>query len=308
MSADCHFGAADPLVRPQLLSDDSRFPWLAAIQVPNPHNATFGVMWTVLNRDTDFQTTTSSSGLGTACRTFVRRSKTARELPTKLVEAFERRNGHHRDLRWLYNTFADAVERLDFPSSFRDMARQWACVQRYWAYTLAWIDWNVGLTSRYRLDTRDYAPLTRQSYMGCFTTSTTVVASMARLGLPVWFMRTPNEFTGDEVISRKVSLDDSPTEFMFADAKHRQDHEALFAGKVSSICLAGDIHLSWIMQQSTRYSDRETIAVASNNVSACDSNRVVALTSCASSSSVAGVTRLSPPTKQKFHPCEYANN
>lgn len=303
MREDCLYGEADPLLRPQLLSDGTRFPWLAAVRLPNPQDPVIGIMWRTLHRETHYQVD-GKSGLGTACRTLLAESAIARNMPARLVAAFERRYGYVRDLRWLYNSFVDAVDRLDFPCTFRDLARQWACVQRYWSYTLAWIHWNVGITARYSLDARDYEPVARETCMGCFTTSPTLAAGLAKLYLPVWFMRTFNELSGDDVIERAVAFDDWPSTMMFKNEAHRRDHEALFAGKVSSVCLAGDGHLTWILQQSARYFDRETNPVPSDNVAASSSTQPTSEVH----TSTPGVARPLQNAKHKFHPCEFSCN
>lgn len=305
MLADGHFGSADPIHHPQLLSDSSPNLWIVAIRRQTIEDKHVGIMWQPLNQSSDFEIMqTSSLGLGTVTRDFLARSDWARWRLRTHVLSFEFKYGRNRELCWLYDSMQDAVERLDVPATFRDIARQWACVQRYWLYATAWFDWYVGFLGEYQLE--DYIRLHPSSCMGCFTNSFQLVASLTSRNIPVWLMRTVDKFRGDEIVQQHVSFT-LPIECLpFNDKKHFTNNDALLTGRARIACLAGDNHIRWINEQASHYFDKESRVVPQNvdqgegpsTLGQCSS---VSWAAAASS----GPSRSAASSNTRFEPCKF---
>lgn len=288
---DGHFGLADPIHHPQIMEEDARHSWVAAIQKPAHRRSTIGIMWQPLNRATDFVVGTSSVGLGVAAPTFTHRVLGALARCSNAVHAFEARYRRQRELRWLYDTLMDAFDRLSFPGTFRDIARQWACVQRFWLYTMAWLDWFVGPMQSYPMPASEYLPLSPDHFIGCITTSAAVVARLAPLQVPVWFMRGPDEFTGNEILMTHDTFLSPVIRLTFDDATQLADNEAAFAGRLSLTCWAGQNHIEWINTQAVRYLDKEIRPVPQRALTAI-------------LDSTAGPSRTASSNATRYEPCE----
>ncbi|KAF7796222.1 hypothetical protein EIP86_007396 [Pleurotus ostreatoroseus] len=258
---DGHFGVVDPLHNPQVLQEGTRYPWMAAIMCLPP-GGPFRIMWQPLRRTADFvPTPTSSVGLGTVSPHLRRSAQPAIIRATQGVEAFEATYGRHRELRWLYDTLQNTYTRLLSPATFRDLVRQWACLQRFWRYTMAWLDYNITLLKYYPLSFHDWPPIHPREVLGCITTDMNLVAKLYDNDVPVWLIRTVDELTQDMTVAsmdtftppRKTLPFDTPD-----SREHYADNEFALAGRVSSICVAGDQLLDWINRQAIRYMDRES--------------------------------------------------
>lgn len=266
MMADAHFGAADPIHHPQVLEQSTRFPWLVAIpRRPLSTSATF-VMWQPFTRQDFVVISSSSVGLGTASPNFLERAQPPFSRLRRIANALIDGYGLHRELQWLLDTCTEAFDRLDFPSTFGDMARNWACVQRFWMYCTAWIDWHVVLNKHYPLDRIGHVGVPRQFYMGCFTTSTTLASRLAKMSVPVWFVRTVQEFSGNEIVMSCVPFTEPVTCLPFETPQLFEAHVTQFAGRLKTKCAAGDHHIDWINREAIRYLDREALPIPSNEV------------------------------------------
>lgn len=290
---DGHFGLADPIHHPQILEEHARHSWIAAIQRPAHRRSTIGIMWEPLHRATDFVVGTSSVGLGIAAPTFTQRVHGALRRCSNAIYAFEARYSRQRELRWLYDTLMDAFDRLSFPGTFRDIARQWACVQRFWLYTMAWLDWHVGPMQSYPMPPSEYLPLSPDHFTGCFTTSAAVVARLAPLQVPVWFMRGFDEFTGSEILMTHGTFIPPVTQLSFDDKTQLADNESAFAGRLSLACWAGENHITWINAQAVRYLDKEMRPSPQRPVTAPSADLSI------------GPSRSNPSKDLRYQPCKF---
>ncbi len=213
MKCDGNFGIPDPIHWPQIFSPNTRYAWLSAIQrMQEPASSTAHTMWQALHPD-EFRILCNS-----IVRTIGTVSLTRREAPREFVgplynrvAAFERRCGVNQELRHLTDSMQDAFLRLDYPSTFRDLVRQVAVVQRFWKMSTAWLEWHVKIWHNYVFESdpashASHADRTRKDPMGAFTTDIDVVQKFVRAGIPVWFMRRPETLTKDDVVVEVVSL------------------------------------------------------------------------------------------------------
>lgn len=297
---DGHFGAADPIHHPQLLVEDCRFPWMAAICSPDFAHLAGGHLWEPLSRGNDFVHLKSSNvGLGTASPERVKLMSEPFDNVSHVVHAFEAQYGRNNELRWMFDTLIDAIDRLSFPSTFRDLARTWACVQRFWLYTHAWADWYMGFTNMYPVENfRCYCP--RNKWMGCFTTSLILASRLAKANVPVWLIRSADQFSGSETIAACVAFTEPVESLRFADRVHQEEMQAEFTGAVRKRLLAGDQHLCWINREATRYLDKEALPITLPS-------RLNTLGVSGSASSDVATTKATSSTSkftERYHPCK----
>ncbi|KAJ3545738.1 hypothetical protein NM688_g5590 [Phlebia brevispora] len=153
LCGDGHYGAADPIHWPQILSHDTRFLWLAALhQQPSNLADPVALVWKVFSV-VDFAPLPGVGvDLGIAKEACSQRITPCVEQTLESAQAVQTRNGVNRELQWPASSLEEAFDRLDIPASYCDIARQYACVQRYLLYTTAWLDWHVGVLRTYSAD------------------------------------------------------------------------------------------------------------------------------------------------------------
>ncbi|KAF7789498.1 hypothetical protein EIP86_000444, partial [Pleurotus ostreatoroseus] len=262
LQPDGHFGSADPIHHPQFIQHESRYAWMVAIERFTSERIRQRSLWHLLDSTTHFELVkTSNVGLGVVPNDFKRFANEAVRPLGELVALFEQVHGTNPELSWLFNTMLDAVDRLAYPASFRDLARTWACVQRFSLYTRAWFDWNLNFLQTYRLPLNEtsFVPLPYENWMGGITTSSTLASRLAKHNISVWLMRPAANFSGDEVIEKAVNFTEPVTCLEFSRPYQRAEHEQLFANKISSSRVAGDDHLTWINRMAVRYLDEERL-------------------------------------------------
>ncbi|PSS28485.1 hypothetical protein PHLCEN_2v2966 [Hermanssonia centrifuga] len=260
IKADGHYGQADPTQWPQVLVEKSRFPWFAAVpRYPSlPHQSRFLVMWSLLPL-TEFvplahhmkEVLGDVKLLGTVHQR--RREKLeplVEEIVRKAAE-FQTRHGRNRELDCIVTTMKDTFERLNYPSTYRDLVRQHACVQRYWRMAKAWFEWHIDVMKNYTLDDKP-SPRdshVRQHLMGAYTTSPVIAKRLFDLGVPVWFARTVDHLTSQDVIQTVVH---------FEEPKNIIVEEGIFTDAKGFLGLAGsEAHLNFIMTNGNHYADLE---------------------------------------------------
>ncbi|KAF7798784.1 hypothetical protein EIP86_010009 [Pleurotus ostreatoroseus] len=266
LHADGHYGAADPVHHPQVLQEDTRYRWIAAVQRRPNSNSRDGVMWAPLIRHHDFGAFPGSpTGLGTVRSAFLDRIRPFVQLACDYVTAFLKRFPPQRELTFLYDNFIHSRDRLTFPATYRDLVQEWACTRRFWLYVVAWLDWHVWVTRYFPLPPDEYRRVDARRCMGCFTTSLIIVDHLAKVGAPVWFMRTMDEIRGDERIASYTTFIPPVKCLSFGDDEEQLlENQQDFAGRISVVSLAGDIHIDWISHQSLRKLDKESRPVPNN--------------------------------------------
>lgn len=255
---DGHYGPADPLHWPQALSNDTLFPWVAAISRKplNPHDP-YICFWRVL---------TPGDFIPVACPTALNLGTVKEEVLdtlrphivalTEFVKEFTEEHDINRELDWLASNMRHAFDRLDFPASYRDLVRQHACVQRFFLYTSAWLDFHVGLFKIFKMTRRSkYAPPKTSQMMGCITTTPSFAQKLCEAGVPVWFSRDLDHVTGDEIVEKRVALSTPVNHLTIPDPAVLARHERELTGLNTFITLAGDRHIWWIILISSHYAD-----------------------------------------------------
>ncbi|KAF7798396.1 hypothetical protein EIP86_009617 [Pleurotus ostreatoroseus] len=253
-----HYGMEDPIQWPQFMEEHPRYAWLAAVsRKPEDTQDPRLVMWEAL-READFQLVDQNSPkrFGIVGKTRLDRLRLLVNDATRRVENFEMENGRRDDseLHWLKTHMSDAFDRLDYPSTFRDMIRQHACVQRFWMLTHAWLEWHVHIWHNYKITDEDTSPRppVRDDLMGAFTTSPIVAQRLLGGGIPVWFSRLVEMIVPDDVLESVVPFTD-PSGFPLDDGN-------LFPPTKSYVGLAGKEHVAFIQRYSQTYEDSHRIS------------------------------------------------
>lgn len=197
---DGHYGAHDPIQWPQQFVSRPDYIWLVAVaRKPQDCSDHRMPIWAPL----------PTSALVCISHSLYITYPGRRALLGDLVNSisaraanFTKQCGTNRQLQLLVDSLHEAYERLNFPSTRRDMIHAVACVQRYWLFVDAWIEFYVYLFPTYSFveepDRRRLKP--RVDLMGAFTTEPLSAQRLFAAGIPVWFMRHQTRVRDDEVI------------------------------------------------------------------------------------------------------------
>lgn len=252
LMADGHFGSADPIHWPQLLRPDTKYIWLSVVQKrPQTPNDPRLAMWRVL-RVEDFEKQPQCE-LGVVSSTVLDKLRLNYENALAYIGEYERTYGPHPTLSSLIQSMEQAFSRLGYPATFRDMVRQHACMQRYWLYTLAWLDWHVCHKRTYPLTGVVARGLHR--LVGGITTSPVVAQQLFDAEVPVWIMRPGPALTSRDILERLVQIQPPCALLEFSSLQERDAYSAQLSGKTVCVVLAGDSHIEWINRQATQYAD-----------------------------------------------------
>lgn len=302
---DGHYGPADPLHWPQCLQNSTKFPWLAALRKRPAEDLSkleSGCLWRVLTPD-DFSPTTTSPATGSGAILGTVKEGLIQPL-TKLVQAmildvaqFQAECGVNRDLLWLSSKMRHALERLDFPATYRDLVRQHAAVQRYYLYTFAWLDFHVGLFKLYP-GFGWHEPPDTNAMIGCMSTSGHVVQSLLEAGVPVWFIRDVEHFSNEDIIEQRCSFTAPVKHLPIDNLETLARHELELTGRITFTTLVGDRHIEWINCEAFHYADMESLPMPRSVVPTPPS------ISTRSPSAPSGVVRSNTSQKDvRFEPC-----
>lgn len=261
-------------------------------------------IWYPLDEVAEFELIrTSNVGLGVVPADFKRYANETFLPLGKVVTTFEEVYGSNPELSWLYATLLDAVDRLAYPATFRDMSRTWACVQRFALYTFAWFDWNVTFMQTYRAPSlvRIFEPIPFDEWMGCFTASTALASRLAKATIPVWLMRPIENFSGDEVIERAVVFTEP-----LANIENVQGAltSHVSADDIRCISPAGDEHITWINRMAIRYLDQAS--VVSNASLSTDEGPSAHAVSDVKRDASEQVRQTPSSSIKRFSPCTYS--
>ncbi|KAJ3540930.1 hypothetical protein NM688_g6157 [Phlebia brevispora] len=248
-----HFGVYDPVMWPQLYIEQSRFRWLMAIaRMPTDPRSPYMPIWRPLVTD-DLKAAPNS-----VTRSFFVVNEARQDDLRPLVinmslraERFMQQNEKQLELESLVASMKGALQRLAFPSSQADLVRQYSCVQRYWLMIDAWIEFHVHVFKIYKFFDPFIRrrPTVRTDLMGAFTNRPHVASHMFNAGVPVWFMRFPDQMTGREAIRDIVNL--TPANF-------RMD-SGLFPNTPIFQGWAGEKHMIAIATHAHAYKDLDIV-------------------------------------------------
>ncbi|KAJ3556962.1 hypothetical protein NM688_g1737 [Phlebia brevispora] len=261
LGPDGHFGSADPILWPQTLTLGTRYPWLVAIQrKPSSPDHLRCLLWRVL-RHADFcpSSTSVMYSFGTLAPGVYGKCVSLFEEARILVEAFEGAYGHPQQLRWLYTTIRNTLERLRMPSTLRDAVRQYACFQRYTLYIHAWFQWYVVIHKKFPMSNPPIQALKKDEMMGCITTAPVIAQELYLAGIPVWIARFPEQIMSTDVIQNLTPLIPPTRHLTFCDDKELLLMKDELQDRCSARLLCGDSQIDWINQQALGYLDIERI-------------------------------------------------
>lgn len=317
MMPDARFGSADPTHWPQVFEQQTRYPWMAVIQrKPLRTDETRHVMWEQLRRH-DFVPVQSSAvrGLGTVSATLRERLRSICEEAHSFKRALFKEYGVINELNWLCTTMEHTLARLQLPATFRDMVRQHACLQRFYIYTVAWLDWYIVHLRTYKLGASvQYERLPVHQLMGCITTSPIIAQGFFEVGAPIWYMRTVDTLSEIDVLEQQVTLVPPTTMLDFASDDEKETYTRLLADLATADMYAGDRHVDWINRQAQQYGDIERLPVvdlnygsaiaqaSSRTIPGASASTLVARTQPPASAS--GSKARHPPHDARFHPCK----
>lgn len=249
--ADGHFGSTDPVNWPQVMQIDTKYPWLSVIQrrPTDPKDAHFP-MWQVLKTD-DFIPLSTSASFSTISPAALDCLRPVYSECLAFVAKLNQQHGPNGELEWLSSMMRYAFSRLtNFLLSFCDLVCQHACLQCYWLYTVAWLDWYIGYMCVYPLcGNISYVPLPTDQLMGCLTTIPQIAQRLFWMGILVWFLCTVEYFTEDDVLERCVDLQEPINILDFPSTKKRDAYTVQLTGLISHIVFAGDRNITWINHQ-----------------------------------------------------------
>lgn len=252
-----HYGVEDPIQWPQFMEENPRYAWLAAVsRKPEDEQDPRRAMWeALLEHDFELVNQQEPTFFGTVRKPRLNCLRSLVGDTTRRVESFEMENGRRDELHLLHRTMSDAFDRLDFPTTYRNMIRQHACVQRYWMLTHAWLEWHVHIWRNFKIADEDLSPRppVRDDLMGAFTTSPTVTQKLYGAGIPVWLTRVVDALMPDDILESVVPFT-LPSGFPLDDGN-------VFPSAKAYVGLAGREHLSFIHKDSHCYDDIERLAL-----------------------------------------------
>lgn len=261
LMADGHFGSSDPIHWPQFQRPDTKYLWLSVVRrKPSQHDDRYRHMWRVLRRQ-DF-TTLPSSSLGIVSSTHLDVLRPICDMAVAFAADFEKAYGPHPTLEYLVNNMRQIFSRLDFPSTFRDVLRQHAGFQRFWLYTLAWLDWHVSYARTNPLPGISHHALPLHQLMGSITTSPTIAQQLFVANIPVWFMRSVDMFTPKDIVERLVVVSPPQALMDFSSSEEHDACDAELAGQATCELFAGNQLVEWITQQALQYADLDILPTA----------------------------------------------
>ncbi|THH18988.1 hypothetical protein EUX98_g8858 [Antrodiella citrinella] len=286
--SDGRFGKQDPILWPQLFTPDN--PWMVAIRRKPDDAHEDSVMW----RDvipSDFRPSAPGSSLGSLSLEFLADLKRSVDAAARRIDGELASRGANPKMQYFYLSMQQAVARLSLPASYRDMLHQVVCAQRFWLYAEAFIEFYLRLRLPMAEAHPDTIHLVNHNLMGAVTSDPATAQEMYRLGVPIWFLRTPAQFDGTSRLGLAVDA------VLPSALPATSDGRLIYEGE------AGRYHLYLIYRHSHLYSD---IPLTSVGVPA----HSVALAATASASrpsaSMAALPSVVRTTREKQRSAPYA--
>ncbi|KAF7789071.1 hypothetical protein EIP86_000004, partial [Pleurotus ostreatoroseus] len=248
---DGHFGWHDPIRWPQVFIDHPRYRWLCAVS-RRPHgdqDYRLPIWKPLALADVSPIEDGFVASFGTVSPAFRRALRPVVSAMSRRAGDFTRQCGKQSEFLALVTCMTEAFERLDFPSTHRDLVRQLASVQRFWLLADAWLEFHVYLNPSYSFRERPDRPrpALRHDVMGAFTTEPQIAQRLFSMGIPLWFMRLERQLTSNVVVLRTVVFAEPPTVL---------DH-GLFLSEPVYNGFAGVQHIQAISSQAHVYADVE---------------------------------------------------
>ena len=202
MRSDYRYGENDPFQWPQVFTPG--FEFLSVIRLPYSSPHPYESIWWTPNCETDFRPIEGGvfKSLGLLASASLARLDALVDAMTRHVEEHCRRLGVPDARLSRFNTaMVDARNRLlHFPATFRDTCFQVREVQRFWLLCRAVMDYTCISANV------DPAQRTQLGFMGAFTTDPGVMQTLARGGIPVWFIRPRPTVSSTDVDNKMVQM------------------------------------------------------------------------------------------------------
>lgn len=203
-----------------------------------------------------------SSKLGVASSALLDALRPVSDEAVAYAAEFEKAHGPNVTLESLVNNMRQAFSRLKFPATFRDVLRQYACFQRFWLYTFAWLDWHVCYMRLNPLPAYSHHALPAGQLVGCITTSPIITQQLYEANIPVWFMRSVDMFTPRDVVERLVVVSQPKTLMDFSSSEEHDACVAELAGQATCELFVGNKLIEWINRQALQYADLDVLPIS----------------------------------------------
>lgn len=249
---DGRFGTEDPTHWPQVF--DISHKWMAAIPSHPPgHDDPRKILWHI---PTQFDFVPIPSALNVVWGTIKPELRLALHEPVQhtysYVQKLLKDKGPNPTVSQYANAMLNAYQLLEIPASFRDVVRQFACVQRHYLYTSACVNWYCHLLPRFKLPGPH--PVF-EGIIGAVTTDPVVVQNLFQIGVPVWYMRLADAVPPDTVVLSRPAFEKPNVPTSVGDFG-----ETIFSGAMPK-------HLQPILLHGSRFLDIEHVPL---NVNAFD--------------------------------------
>lgn len=204
MRADARFGAEDPIQWPQVYCDNDRYCFLCCVPRLGHRLRPVGIWSPPIEPDFVAFTASTVPNLWSFSTTRISALGMAVRMIVEELEDWIKARGEHHQIQYLILSTNDAWERLSFPSTKRDLRRQYACLERFYCMSVAWLVW-YGYWFTLPNSTQGMRPLQRD-LMGAFTTDISIAQKLYRAGIPVWLLRREAELCEQEVVENIVDI------------------------------------------------------------------------------------------------------
>lgn len=223
---DGMYGADDFVQWPQMYSDF--YPWMSIIRRPTL-DGEMSVMWRKVVAEDFVRHGPPGSKMGTLNTPFLEDLEPVVDAMCTRIHTLFGLHGHNRRLHWWRLGMADAFARLSFPSTYGDLIRQVVCIQRFWLCSEAYVNWHIDL----ELSGKDAASFVRPvdtKFMGAITEDASIVQKLLRWGIPVWFLRLPEQLSVHDRLGKAV-------EVSFPEDIQTTGGEHVFTGQAGTVIM-----------------------------------------------------------------------
>ena len=258
--SDGHFGIHDPICWPQILVDDRWYRWCMAIP-PQPmgYEHPPQPIWTPLLQDDIAWDSSTMWGRGgwRVSEEWLRRLEPLVTKQSERVEVFlDDFPDDEEPLKALGNAMTRAICELREYGTVRSLVAISARAQRCWLLIDAWLEFHVHLFHIHRFDDPEIRerPRIRNDLMGAYTQDVEVAEKLFYVGVPVWLMRRPDEFTSDHVVADILRR---PTPFSLL--RSSCDRGAKFDTRMIYYGEAGKSHLRMIVKFTWSRTDIQSV-------------------------------------------------
>ncbi|KAH9914044.1 uncharacterized protein B0H18DRAFT_887505, partial [Fomitopsis serialis] len=249
--SDGRYGIEDPFQHPQLFA--SSWPHMVMIlrRPEDPSDPRQVIWWTPSADDFSRFDNCVVFGLGKLLK---ERLMPLASLVASCSERTSRYCLEHRPPRcrihYLESSMRLAMGRLlDIPATFRDTVIQVASLQRFWLECMAWLDWMECCQDAAVVADMKRPCAVKSGVIGAFTNDPSAIQRLSATGIPVWFLRFPEQIVGQHalVVRKVVPIEPASSVVTSGD----------LIGKRVYIGLVGESHIASLARTQHIYNDFE---------------------------------------------------